>query len=363
MRRRVVLRLEQRVPAPEVASLETGLSAYVDQRFELFPRRELEHRCEAAPSPVESFVSDAKRAYVTRGLDLWPQHGLALSPDWQVAVESALAEGRLSRQLRQRRPIRFYKRRMKGLCTTIHGGFSWENYYHWTIDCMPRVYALSDSRVRALGPIKLLLARELGDDHDALLRALIPDNVEIVRVAPNTLIRPERLLVLPCLAGDNSAYLPPEYLSFIRERALGHFGITPSATRRRVYVSRAGATTRRMKNEPELVAVLERHGFVRYQLEKLSLPEQMQLFADAEIVTGPDGAGYANLIYSEDCFLCELFAHHKVQPHYRRMMAAFEQAGRKIRYAALPGDSPTRNGDFTVNVDEVVKFLGLGPSR
>jgi capsular polysaccharide biosynthesis protein len=174
------------------------------------------------------------------------------------------------------------------------------------------------------------------------------------------LIRPRRFVALPCLSGDNSAYLPPEYLEFVNHRAFTELGIERnSRARSRVYVSRAAATTRRLKNESELLSALEPHGFSSWRLEELSLRAQIQLFADAETVLGPDGAAYANIVYSQDCRLVELFAHHNVQLHYRRLLPALEAAGRNIRYANIPGNSPTRDGDFTVNVPQVLETLEL----
>ena len=68
-------------------------------------------------------------------------------------------------------------------------------------------------------------------------------------------------------------------------------------TPRRFLVSRSGAATRRVQNEPELVEALKPFGFDVVRLEELSPGEQIALFSEAECIVAPHGAGLANLIY------------------------------------------------------------------
>jgi capsular polysaccharide biosynthesis protein len=101
------------------------------------------------------------------------------------------------------------------------------------------------------------------------------------------------------------------------------------------------------------MAALSPMGFELHRLAGASLADQIQMFAEAELVVGPDGSAYSNLLYARRSGLFELFAHHRVQPHYRRMLTGLTEAGRAIRYYNLPGNSPTRDGDFVVDVPAV----------
>jgi len=68
----------------------------------------------------------------------------------------------------------------------------------------------------------------------------------------------------------------------------------------RIYVSRQKAKMRRVVNEQELKPILHDYGFTVYTLEDLSLKEQVNLFAHADAIAGPHGAGLMNMIYAPD---------------------------------------------------------------
>jgi capsular polysaccharide biosynthesis protein len=67
----------------------------------------------------------------------------------------------------------------------------------------------------------------------------------------------------------------------------------------RIYVTREQARRRRVANEAELWAQLERRGFVKLRLEALTWREQIHAFRRAKVVVAPHGAGLANLVFCE----------------------------------------------------------------
>lgn len=91
-------------------------------------------------------------------------------------------------------------------------------------------------------------------------------------------------------------------------------------TPQRVYISRNDAGQRRVENEAELVETLNQYGFERYQLTQLSILDQVSLFANADVVVAPHGAGLTNIVYSEELTVVELFGDPetgiKIGPHY-----------------------------------------------
>jgi capsular polysaccharide biosynthesis protein len=68
-------------------------------------------------------------------------------------------------------------------------------------------------------------------------------------------------------------------------------------SKRRIYVSRSKASGRRITNEEEILPILASRGFVRVELEEISLSAQIALFAGAEALVAPHGAGLTNLIW------------------------------------------------------------------
>jgi hypothetical protein len=67
----------------------------------------------------------------------------------------------------------------------------------------------------------------------------------------------------------------------------------------RIYISRTLPSARVIANEEELLPGLLEMGFQICRLEKMSFEEQVRLFRNAEVVVGPHGAGFTNLIFSK----------------------------------------------------------------
>ena len=92
---------------------------------------------------------------------------------------------------------------------------------------------------------------------------------------------------------------PREYaalaIEFLREQFLGSSSLPKS--RRRIYVSRANASGRKIANEEEILPILTSRGFVCSELEEMSLSAQIELFSKAEAVVAPHGAGLTNLVW------------------------------------------------------------------
>ena len=125
---------------------------------------------------------------------------------------------------------------------------------------------------------------------------------------------------------------------------------------RRLYVTRDGATTRRLLNEDELVATLDTEfGFEPVRNEALSLAEQAALYRNAEIVLGPHGAGLTNIVFAQrPRALIELY-HSFPQPFFGTLAGALDLKyaaveGRADPATAIPGSD---EAPFTIDVERV----------
>ncbi len=87
---------------------------------------------------------------------------------------------------------------------------------------------------------------------------------------------------------------------------------------RRLYVTRGDRpNTRRYVQEDALLPHLERQGFVRVDPGTMSVQEQIDHFAAAEVVVAPHGAGLVNLTFAPPGVrVLELFAPRYLNPGY-----------------------------------------------
>lgn len=123
---------------------------------------------------------------------------------------------------------------------------------------------------------------------------------------------------------------------------------------RRLYVSRADANRRRVLNEPELFAALERRGFTSVRFTGMPLEQQIALVCGAEAIVGIHGMGMAHMLHHRGGLaVVELFPDRKGTFAYGAVSRAL---GFPYRHVVGPSAEGTPN-DFTIDVARVLAAL------
>lgn len=160
------------------------------------------------------------------------------------------------------------------------------------------------------------------------------------------------------------AHVYPEWTShFLRDKLSGCNTKGSSKKYERLYVSRAHAGGRKIKNEDEVVKCLEAHGFRCIHPDSMSFAEQIRAFQSAKIIVSPHGASLANLVFSQPgTKLIEIFSPNYVRDYYLVVAGLM-----KLDYYYLIGEGklPLRDHkytkglyeDITVNIDALTKNL------
>jgi capsular polysaccharide biosynthesis protein len=278
--------------------------------------------------PVARLHTARRARYVTTGRDgglwrdgLWFRH-LGNGP----SVEAALTH---------LRAVQGQPTRLSGRGLLVSDEFSGDNYCHWTMDWVPRI----------------LLAQELGGGFDWLflrasrtafqvewLRKLGIDPFRIVFEDGIAWYEMDEFLYVDngLIAETNPAYGGhPEIIKRIRAEALDPAASDSGAAPRRIYISRADGNGRGILNEAELVAMLSQRGFQAVSLGRLSLPEQIALFATADAVVAAHGAGLTNTVYMPRGALVVELVHHRYGTRSYSMSTL--NAGLRYRYLTCGG--------------------------
>jgi capsular polysaccharide biosynthesis protein len=227
------------------------------------------------------------------------------------------------------------------------------DYYHWLADYLVQVFALETFRDRT------------GDDPLVLVPADPPtwltESLPLAGIDPDRTIewsgtraRCSRLVLgsarrHTASTGDGYIHSPAALSrlgSRIRNAVDGDAGGDGS---RRLYVSRADAADRRVRNEADLVDALDDYGFERIVPGDHSFTEQVRRFSEAEVVVGPHGAGLTNLIFTPSATLVELFG------SYHNACFFTLARGMGHEYACVAG-RPT-GPDLTVDVGDVTSLV------
>ncbi len=186
----------------------------------------------------------------------------------------------------------------------------WGNYYHWTLECLPKLLGVETYRDHTGESPTVLLPPEPSSWMRESLR-LVGVDKQTTRTLNPGITQVDRFVVPSYPTPSRSECF------WLRNRAYEHVDTQEAETPSRIYVSRRNANTRRIKNETDVLAVLSEYGFESVALETLTVAEQIRLFANAELVVSPHGAGLANLVYGHSPTVLEIFGYKQKTTFYR----------------------------------------------
>ncbi|WP_404379855.1 glycosyltransferase family 61 protein [Caenispirillum salinarum] len=160
----------------------------------------------------------------------------------------------------------------------------YHNHSHWLTAHLPKLLLLRD--LGLLGEVLLPPRRTPVIDQSLRLLGLEPGDfptwepdrplrVDELTVVQTDRFRPDLVRQVPRAYGILQA--PPPY--------------------RRVFISRAGATRRRLLNEDALWPMLRDAGFERVRMEDLDFSAQVRLMSETAVLCAPHGAGLTNMMF------------------------------------------------------------------
>lgn len=180
------------------------------------------------------------------------------------------------------------------------------NYWHWLTEVLCRLALLELSNTQY---DYLYVATDM---------PYIKDTLQLWGIAREKIITPTHdhfciqasQVIVPSLTSNNNlgfagaqfaCYVQPHLIEYVRNKllsaALTQQAITPLNDK--VFVSRKDSGIRNIINEDEIFNILQAHGFVRYELSRLSVVDQIQLFHHAQIIVCPQGTGMANSMFCQ----------------------------------------------------------------
>lgn len=110
---------------------------------------------------------------------------------------------------------------------------------------------------------------------------------------------------------------------------------------------------RKVVNYQQFINELYDRGFKPYILEELSFQEQVNLFTDADIILGPHGAGFANMIFSNDPLIIEMFPKDVLRPHFYFLANVLGYKYEGIVTESYKGDLVVDIESFRNQMDEI----------
>lgn len=215
-------------------------------------------------------------------------NGTHISAD-NYLIEEATLSYKDDRQnhpaLRNLRPFKkFHRHRGPLISLSSKGAY---NYYHWTLETLPRLAAL-----QKLHPGATLYART----HMPFQRQMLEKvwRGQILAAQDHPLVVADELLV--CSMPHPAGIGHPWAVQWLQ----GHVAARVEAkanTPQKFIINRNQAKVRRVTNSQELSRWGAAHGFAEVQLEDLGFDEQVNIFRNAKWIVAPHGAAQTNLAY------------------------------------------------------------------
>lgn len=191
-------------------------------------------------------------------------------------------------------------------------GPSTHEFGHWFFDYLPRVEAFAQHPQFAAYPI--VVDAGMPPTHSEALRLLIGSTHPVVEIPPNTELLVDNLLLAPCASffpyqckpgTPSSVHIAAAALSairYLREKLLLAVNDdealpVPSGRGRRLFLAR-NSKFRRLTNQDEIQELLiSKYGFEVLRCEDLNFTEQVRAFSQADVVLGPNGSAFSNVIF------------------------------------------------------------------
>lgn len=168
----------------------------------------------------------------------------------------------------------------------------------------------------------------------------------------------ERAFFSEYLSGRAAAFISPRVQAALDVLAAG-VESPVSGTAKRLYVAYTGPRDGGLSNEPEVQALMVRHGFAVVVLNGVPLAQQVAMFREAEVVIGPHSPGMSNLAFSRPgTRVLELFSSDRVNPCVKLIAQ-----NRGIKYhaeifAGVP-DKYGKHREWSVDMHSLEEKIGI----
>jgi hypothetical protein len=226
-----------------------------------------------------------------------------------------------------------------------------KNYFHWLVECLTRIEG-SEYYQEQTGRKPVLIIDSNPPNWKIESLRLLGYELDDCISWNKSRIKVKRLVV-PSFRREEYQ-ISPTACRWLSQRIISNLpdvGTENLSFSSKIYISRSKAAGRRVINEDDVLKALTPFGFVAYTLENMSFSDQVRLFSQAEIVVAPHGAGLANIIFSQNLILIELFSSWVV-PVYFTLAKALG-----FHYGCLQSASSSLDSNETLQYSEQFKDI------
>lgn len=223
------------------------------------------------------------------------------------------------------------------------------SYYHWWMEELSTLRKLEHYQNKTGRDPTILIESNPPEWVIESINALGYNRDKLVEYSERPIICDK--LVIPSYNHHVPSDFRPDQVDYnwLKNTAISNISMEETdAIGNRVYISREHAEDREVLNRSDVMYILEPLGFESVELESLSVEEQICLFNNAEIVVGPHGAGFTNMLFSNDSVFIEFIPKGREFAFFRNLAQVLE-----CEYDCVVCESKNTNHDIIVPVDKL----------
>jgi capsular polysaccharide biosynthesis protein len=198
----------------------------------------------------------------------------------------------------------------KGIFLSGNGSF---NYYHWMIELLPKLKYIE--KLHGFNDFPLLVSEQLllvpsfqealnvmESNHPVIyLKRNCTYRVGVLAYITAVNVCPFNLRKYQSLQATDFIFRPSS-IAYLKDKFNFFFDADTGAVPRRIFLARD--SSRRGYNQEEIFKIFEKKGFEKVYMENLSLEDQYNIIASSEMIAGPTGAAWTNLLFCKEGTQC-----------------------------------------------------------
>jgi len=234
----------------------------------------------------------------------------------------------------------------------LTGGGGNYNYYHLLFDSISRLYLVKDF-IKNSEAIKYLVPDNKYPFQKEIFSMLGISKENQISSCRHQHINASKLIATSHPNPYHINKIPNWILMFLRDKLLPHGSKETYGSF--VYIDRRDSLNgRRLLNNEELFSALKKLGFKSYKLSELSVASQISLFANAKMIVGVHGGGFANLAFaSKGTVVYELFSKNYIQEMYKNISKKLSLDYRAIYCSDFEHEETLQNASFRISKDDI----------
>ncbi len=231
-------------------------------------------------------------------------------------------------------------------------------YYHWILDLIPRIALLQQQGLYERIDYFIVNRYQTAYELETLNIFGIPQD-KIIESIQSPHIKASHLII-PSRIRD-SVTPPPWAIECLRQYILSNSSHLSSYSHR-IYISRTQAKKRKMINEEAIIDWLKQYDFEIVHFEQMSVLEQANCMAKAEVVIAPHGSGLTNLVFCQPgTKVIEILSPNWLNSCYWMLSQTCQ-----LDYFCLVGEASVNNPenfdqyqDYYVNIQKLQQLIKL----